>query len=181
VTCRGTVLGMPEAMQLKNVVFLLLVACGDKGDKEWTQRATPTVHKTIGGVGFSIDLPEGMRERLERDELHYDFVVKHNGEDYVKPLEIYVSTTTSAKPTLDEELKSPLYSPTTVWVRKDSLPDGYILDYEANKDTYWVERTILGSPSLQCRFLVRAWDRGDNVKDKLPQAEKVCLSMKRDK
>ena len=168
-------------MQLKHFPFLLLVACGGDGDKEWTQRATPTVHKTVGGVGFSIDLPEGMRERVDGDRLHYDFVVKHNGEDYVKPLELYFSTTTSAKPTLDAELASPLYSGTTTLVRKDSLPDGYIIDYEANKDTYVVDRYILGTPTLECNFLVRAWDRGDNLKDKLPQAEKLCLSMRRDK
>jgi hypothetical protein len=166
-----------------SVLLVSLVACGgNNGPESWTKRPVKTVTGTVEGIKFSIDLPDGMRQKDEKDEAVWDFLVEHGGEKYSKTPEIRIKSGKYADKTLEDAMKSPVRSNTTNWVRKDTLPVGYIVAYEngayKGKEDYIVERYIAGEPSLECSIRVTPWTRGATVKDKLPQAEKICESLK---
>lgn len=166
-----------------SVLLVSLVACGgNNGPESWTKRSVKTVTATVNGIKFSIDLPDGMRQKDEKDEVDWDFLVDIGGEKYAKTPEVRVRSGEYADKTLDAALKSPMHKDTTNWVRKDTLPDGYIVAYEnaayKNKEDYIVERYLASEPSLECSIRVTPWTRGATVKDKLPQVEKICESLK---
>jgi hypothetical protein len=173
-----------DAMKtIASVLLMSAVACGgNKAPESWTTRPVKTVAGTVAGIKFSIDLPEGMRQKDEKDEAVWDFLVKIGDEEYAKTPEIRIKSGTYADKTLEEAMKSPMRTDVSNWVRKDALPDGYILAYEngayKGKEDYIIERYIAGEPSLECSIRVTPWTRGATVKDKLPQAEKICESLK---
>lgn len=171
-------------MKIRAIVFACaLAACGKKGAPEdWTKRPVKTTTASVRGIKFSIDLPEGMRQKDERDEAVWDFLVEMGGEKYAKTPEIRIKSGQYADKTLEDAMKSPIRQKVTNWVRKDTLPDGYIIAFENDmykgKEDYIVERYIGSEPSLECWIRVSPWTRGATVKDKLPQVEKICESVK---
>ena len=165
---------------MRREILVLVAACGSKGaGEDWTRRATKPVTATVDGVKFSIDLPEGMREKDAPEEVTFDFHVTIDGEGYTKTPEFHVRTDKYGDKTLDDFVKN-WGKDVTVWLRKEAQPDGYLASYEnpayKGKDDYLVERHGDG---LQCSARVTPWNRGDTVKDKVPLIEKMCLSLKR--
>ena len=164
---------------MKNIVIWVLVmaaACGKGDGDDWSTKPLKTVSGTTKGIAFTIDLPDGMRQKVDDDNVRYDFLVG----DYAKTPEIIVGATGWAK-TLDDYLKTE--TETKNWLRKEALPDGYITSSENSsypgKEDYlvYVYRTF-GDKTLTCHARVTPWTKGAQVKDKVPLVEKMCLSMK---
>ncbi len=173
---------MTAAMHIKAcVIALALVGCS-KGPEHWAKRPVKPLSKTVAGVAFTIELPEGMVEKPDGDGLKWDFEVERGGEKYIKTPWVMISSAKYADKTLDAYMKSPVHKDVTNWVRKDTLPDGYVVSYEnpayKGKDDYLIERVIVGDPGLDCTVRLGAWERGDDVKAAIPQAEKMCTSIK---
>jgi hypothetical protein len=166
-------------MKLAALAFVLVAACGggSDSDSDWTQKPIETVSIEVNGTKLTIDLPKGMRQTPESGGVTFDF---HVG-GYVKTPGISIREG-ALDATLDDYIKGePKVDP---WLRKDTLPDGYIATYEntayKGKEDYlvFVQRT-LGDKVFRCSLRVTPWSRGAKVKDKLPLAEKICLSLKR--
>src|SRR5437016_2539477 len=86
---------------------LLLAACGSKGaGEDWTKKPIKTVTATVDGQKLSIALPDGMRQKDEKDEVTWDFHVTIDGEGYVKTPELHVRTGKYAEKTLDDYVKN---------------------------------------------------------------------------
>jgi hypothetical protein len=158
---------------------LMLVACGKGGGggDDWTTHPVKTVSATSKGVAFTIDLPDGMRQKPDGDRVEFDFLV---GE-YTKTPNFTISVGGFAK-TIDDYVKTE--PKVDNWLRKEALPDGgYIASYENSaykgKEDYlvYVYRPV-GDKVLTCHARVTPWERGASVKDKVPLVEKACLSMK---
>jgi hypothetical protein len=153
------------------VIAVALLACGKDGG-DWTTRKIAPVTATFEGKSFTIDLPEGMRQKADKYEVRWDFL---EGE-YAKTPEISVSTHAAWK-TVDDYAKSE--SKVTTWVRKETFPDGFIVAHEnttyPGKEDYIVY-AVKGD--WGCMARVTPWSRGDSVKDKLPAVEQMCLSIK---
>jgi hypothetical protein len=165
---------MPR-MKLILISILAVAACGGKGD-DWTKRQVKTVPVTVGGVALTIDLPEGMRQKVDGDAVRFDFLV----DEYAKTPEITIRAGGYAK-TLDDYLKTE--KSTENWLRKEALPDGYITSsensYYKGKEDYLVYAyRVFGDKTMTCSARVTPWTRGASVKDKVPLVEKMCLSMK---
>ncbi len=157
------------------IVLGCAAACGGKGD-DWTKRPIKTVSATVKGIAFTIDLPDGMRQKTRDDEVEWDFLV---GE-YAKTPDISVSAGGFAK-TLDDYVKTE--PKVDNWLRKDSLPDGYIASnendtYKGKEDYIVYAYRAFGDTVLTCHARVTPWERGATVKDKVPLVEKMCLSIK---
>jgi hypothetical protein len=166
-------------MKLSHLCALALTlvasACGS-GDKDWTQRPLKTVTGTTKEVAFSIELPDGMEKQDDGGMVRFDFHI----DGRHKTPEISVGTADYA-PTLDDYLKTE--PGVTNWIRKDTLPDGYIVSYENSsykgREDYLVfARRAIGGKTLTCNARVTPWTKGATTKDKLPALEKICLSLK---
>jgi hypothetical protein len=165
-------------MKILSVLAFAAVACGkgSGGGDDWTQRPVKPVSGTVKGLAFTIDLPEGMRQKTQPDEVEFDFKV---GE-YAKTPDVTISAGGYAK-TLEDYMKTEPKVDT--WLRKDTLPDGYIATYEntayKGKEDYLVYAyRKFGDTVLTCHARVTPWERGATTKDKLPLLEKACLSIK---
>lgn len=156
---------------------IALAACGKGDDADWTTRPVKTIAATAGGIGFTIDLPDGMRQKADGDGVKFDILV----DDYVKTPEVSIGAGGFAK-TLDDYVKSE--PRVDNWLRKTTLPDGgYIASYEnenyKGKDDYIVYAYHpFGDKVLTCNARVTPWTRGASTKDKVPLVEKICLSLK---
>ena len=148
-----------------------LGACGGS-DGDWTTRAVKPVSASFNGKAFTIDLPEGMRQKTDKYEVRWDFL---EGE-YAKTPEISVSDGAAWKSVEDYAKASPRI---TTYLRKENFPDGFIVAHENDsypgKEDYLVYAFKGG---WGCSARVTPWKRGDAVKDKLPLVEKMCLSIK---
>jgi len=168
-------------MQKLLIVALVVGACGGGGGAggggdDWTSKPIKTVAATVDGIAFTIDLPDGMRQKAEDGGVHFDFLV---GE-YVKTPEVTVRAGGFAK-TLEDYLKSE--ASTKDWLRKDTLPDGYITSaensaYKGKEDYLVYAYRTAGDKVLTCQARVTPWSRGATTKDKVPLVEKMCLSLK---
>ena len=151
--------------------LLVFAACGGGGG-DWTTRKVAPVTASFEGKSFTIDLPEGMRQKADKYEVRWDFL---EGE-YAKTPEISVSTHAAWK-TVDDYAKSE--SKVTTWVRKETLADGFIavhenMNYPGKED--YIVYAVKGD--WGCMARVTPWSKGDKVLDKLPAVEKMCLSIK---
>src|SRR4051812_18926323 len=160
-------------MRTAAVVLLVAAACGKGSGDDWTKRPVKTQSATVKGVAFTIDLPDGMRKKEEPDEVRWDFLV----DGYAKTPEVSVSATGWAD-SLDKYLETE--KDVTNWLRKDSLPDGYVVSYENSsykgKEDYLIyvyKKT--GDKVLTCHARVTPWTKGASTKDKVPAVEKMCL------
>lgn len=165
-------------MKLAALVITLAAACGGGGPgSDWTKKPIETVPIEVDGTKLTIDVPKGMRLEAESGGVTFDF---HVG-GYVKTPRISVRSGGFAA-TLEDYVKGE--PQVDNWVRKDALPDGYVVSYENSaykgQEDYlvFVHRT-LGDKVFTCSLRVTPWARGATVKDKLPLAEKICLSLKR--
>jgi hypothetical protein len=153
-------------------MLALLAACGSSSG-DWTSKPIVSVSSEADGIKFTIDAPEGMRVRGAELDFHID--------GYVKTPNIRISKGGTYAKTLDDFKKS--NKDVTDWIRAETLPDGYIATYEntayKGKEDYLVhvEKTANGK-TLACDARVTPWDKGATTKDKLPQLEKICLSIK---
>ena len=159
-------------MRAAALVLIGATACGGGSSGDWTTRAVKPVTATFNGKAFTIDLPEGMREKTDKYEVRWDF---HEG-DYAKTPEISVSDQAAWK-TADDYAKS--NPKVATYVRKETFPDGFIVSHE--NDTYpgkeyYLVYAVKGG--WGCSARVTPWRKGDSVKDKLPLVEKMCLSIK---
>ena len=156
---------------MRVLALAVLAACGGGGG-DWTTRAVKPVAASFNGKAFTIDLPEGMRQKADKYEVRWDFLEG----DYVKTPEITVSDTAGWK-TLEDYAKS--NPKVATYVRKDALPDGFIVAHENDsypgKEYYLVYMVKAG---WGCSARVTPWSKGDSVKDKLPAVEQMCLSLK---
>ena len=160
------------------ITSVLVAACskGDNGD-DWSKRAVKTVSASARGVAFTIDLPDGMRQRPDRGDVEFAFHI----DGYTKTPQFTIGTGGVAK-TIDEYVK---FEPNVDnWLRKETLPDGgFIASHEnaayKGKEDYlvYVYRPS-GENGLSCLARVTPWSRGATVKDKVPLIEKACLSLK---
>lgn len=156
---------------MKSLALLLLVACGDSSSTDWTKRKVVSSNETIDGVAFSIELPEGMRKRVEKDQLHWDFHEK----DRVFTPDVEVSPKAAFKTAADflgfMHVQKPL--------RNDALPDGFVIATEnpsyPGKEDYLIY--AMRGP-VGCMVRVAPWSRGEDVKAKLGAAAQLCLSIK---
>ncbi len=172
-------------MQKLVIAVFVLAACGggsgggssgSGGGDDWTSKPIKTVSATADGVAFTIDLPDGMRQKPDSGGVTFDFLV---GE-YAKTPEVTVRAAGFAK-TLEEYMKSE--PRTSEWLRKDTLPDGYIAsaenpNYKGKEDYVVYAYHSAGDKVLTCHARVTPWSRGATTKDKLPLVEKICLSLK---
>jgi hypothetical protein len=162
---------------MRRVLCLIIAAgCGGGGGDDWTKRPVKPVSATVEGIAFAIELPEGMRLKAKPDEARWDFLV---GE-YAKTPEITVREGGFAK-TLEDYLK--VEPKVDNWLRKETLPDGYIVSnendaYKGQEDYLVYVYKTFGDKVLTCHARVTPWERGATVKDKVPLVEKMCLSMK---
>lgn len=153
-----------------------LLACGkgDDGPQHWSKRATETVTATVGGVAFSIDVPQGMRQKTEDDEVAFDY---HLGDRVYTP---DITIRVASKPhTLAAYLET---ESAKDFLRKEEVPGGFVTSaenpYYKGKEDYLVhvEKTA-GDKALTCDARVTRWSQGDKVKDNVPKLEAVCLSL----
>jgi hypothetical protein len=173
---------MPRMKRHEGMLFVVIgtslcaAACGKGGGGDWTSRPIKPITVTVDGVKLTIDAPDGMRQKEDHGQLRLDFL---DGE-YVKTPDITIGIGGYAK-TIDDFVKTE--PKVDSWVRKEALPDGYVASYEnptyKGKEDYlvYVNRT-LGDKVVTCNVRLTPWDRGATVKDKIPQAEKICLSIK---
>jgi hypothetical protein len=152
-------------------VIAALVACGGGGSKDWSERKLVTSNETIGAVKFSIELPEGMAKKADHGQLHWDF--REDGR--VKTPDVDVSDKAAFK-SLEDYVT---FAHVKEFVRKDKLPDGFIVAHEnpsfPGKQDYIVY--AMRGP-VGCMLRVTRWSKDDDVKAKLPIAEKFCESIK---
>ena len=158
------------------LAILGAAACGGGKKADWTSRPIKTVSATTGGVAFTIDLPDGMRQKDDKDEVEWDIL----DDGRVHTPELDVSAGAYAK-TIDEYVKTEPNVKT--WLRKDKLADGYVVSHE--NDAYegkddWIVYAYreLGGKVLTCHARVTPWAPGETAKDKVPLVEKMCLSIK---
>jgi len=163
-------------MRIAWVCVLAAAACGTGSGDDWTKKPVKPVSATVKGIPFTIELPEGMRQKAEADEVRWDFHV----DGYAKTPEVTVSAAGWA-----DSLEKYLETEKSVdnWLRKDSLPDGYVVSYENSaykgKEDYIVYvYKKAGDKVLTCSARVTPWTRGAKTKDKVPLVEKMCLSLK---
>lgn len=146
------------------------------GMSDWTKLPVKTVSATVKGLAFTIDLPEGMRQTLDRDDVAFDFHV--NGRVYTPSFTISAG---SVAMTLDDYVK--FQNKVENWLRKDTLPDGYVVSYEnpnyKNSQDYitYVHRAF-GDQVLTCRARLTPSSPEGKPKDQVPTVEKACLSLK---
>ena len=164
-------------MRTAALAIILTAACGGGSDSDWTKKGTETVSIDVEGSKLTIDVPKGMRMKSESDGVTFDFLV---GE-YVKTPDISIREGGFAA-TIDDYVKGE--AKVDNWLRKDTLPDGYIVSYENSaykgKEDYVVfAHRTLGDKVFTCSVRVTPWSRGAKVKDKVPLAEQICLSLKR--
>ena len=158
------------------MVCVLVAACGKGGGDDWTKKPVKTVSATVKGHAFTIELPEGMREKAEADEVRWDFHI----DGYVKTPEITVRAGGWAD-SIEKYVESEKGADN--WLRKEATPDGYIASYENHnykgKEDYlvYVYKKV-GDTVLTCSARVTPWTRGATTKDKVPLVEKMCLSLK---
>lgn len=158
------------------VLVIALAGCSKGGVPDWTKRAVKTVSATVKGVAFTIDLPEGMRQKDDGGDVVFDFLI--DGRVYTP--EFMIKTGYVAK-TLDEYVAFAREADN--WLRKEALPDGYVVSYEnpsyKGKEDYitYVYRTF-GDQALVCSARLAPSSRGGKTKDQVPAVEKVCLSLK---
>jgi hypothetical protein len=167
---------MVGAMKFLLAIGLCVAACGSKDGDDWTKRSTKAVSGTVEGIKFTIDLPDGMRQRDSNGQVEFDFLV---GE-YVKTPNITIGAGGFAK-TLEEYIA--FEKTTDNWIRKDKLPDGYITtaensNYKGKEDYVVYLYKAVGDKVLTCNARVTPWSPGASVKDKLPLVEKICQSLK---
>jgi hypothetical protein len=156
---------------VKLAVLVLLAACGGGGG-DWSARKVAPVTGTFNGKAFTIELPQGMTQTPSKYEVTFDF--REDGR--VHTPSVTVSDSAGWK-TLDDYVKSE--TKVSTWVRKDTLPNGFIAAHEntayPGREDYVVYSVIDG---WGCMVRVTPWKKGDSVKDKLPAAEQMCLSLK---
>jgi len=158
------------------MVCVLAAACGKGGGDDWTKKPVKPVSGTVKGHAFTIELPEGMTQKTEADEVRWDFHV----DGYTKTPEISVRAGGWAD-SLDKYIESE--KDTDNWLRKEATSDGYIASYENHtykgKEDYlvYVYKKV-GDYVLTCSGRVTPWTRGATTKDKVPLIEKMCLSLK---
>ena len=162
-------------MRITLAAVCVVAACGGGGE-DWTKKPTETVSGKVDGVAFTIEVPKGMRQKAEADELRFDFLV----DDRVFTPDIVIREGAFAK-TLDDYVKGE--PKVASWIRKESLADGYVVSYEnpnyKGKEDYLVYAIkTVGDKVLTCSGRVTRWSKDDKVKDKVPALEKVCLSIK---
>lgn len=171
------------------VVLVLLVACNEKhapqpSEPHWTKRPIVTASGTTkNGVAFTIDLPEGMRARPRgKTAIEYDLNERRTGIRFV-----------ISEGCVEDALEdmTATHRDDTKWIRRDTLPaGGFIASYE-NPDhddandlivkachPFGDEMQYAGS-GMTCYAEVTPWHDGDRVRDALPVAEKLCLSLRR--
>src|SRR4051794_40391642 len=106
-------------MRTMLILCVAAAACGKGGSSDWTKRAVKPVAASADGVEFTIDLPEGMRQKADHGSVEFDFL---EGE-YVKTPNITIGTAGFAK-TIEDYVKQESSSGTDNWIRKEALPDG---------------------------------------------------------
>jgi hypothetical protein len=163
-------------IMLGAAAIVAIAACGksDSGPEHWSKRPTETVSATVGGQGFTIEVPKGMRQEAEADEVRFDFL---EGE-YVFTPEIVVR--------LGKELGSPekdlQYEKDPNVLRKEAMADGWVVSmensYYKGKEDYIVHaEKKAGDKVFVCNARVTPWKKGETVKDKVGLVEKMCLSI----
>ena len=161
-------------MRMLAICLVVAAACGGKGE-DWTKRPLKQVIATSGGIKFTIEVPDGMRQRPDGDGVQWDFLI----DDRVFTPDITVRAGGYAK-TLDEYVATD--KTVDQWIRKDTLPDGYIAtnenpSYKGREDYLVYVYKKVGDSALTCHARVTPWRKGGKTKDQLPQLEKICLSM----
>jgi hypothetical protein len=154
----------------------LAIGCGKGGGDDWTKKPTKQVSGTVKGQAFTIEIPDGMRQKAEADEVRWDFLV----DGYAKTPEITVRAGGWAD-SLDKYVETE--KSVDNWLRKEATADGYIASYENHnykgKEDYLVYAyKKVGDKVLTCSARVTPWTRGATTKDKVPLIEKMCLSLK---
>src|SRR5262245_36718063 len=93
--------------------LVLAAACGGKGE-DWTKRALKPATATAGSIKFTIQIPDGMRQREDHGAVEWDFLI----DDRVFTPDINVSAGGYAK-TLDEYVATE--KSVDNWIRKEQL------------------------------------------------------------
>jgi hypothetical protein len=156
------------------LVCALLAGCGGKSE-DWSKRPLETKAAKADDINFTIDVPKGMRQKDDAGGVVWDFLI--DGRVYTP--DISVRAGGYAK-TLDEYLATE--KSVENWVRKETLPDGYVASYEnpsykGREDYIVYVYKKFGDKVLTCNARVTPWEKGGKTKDKLPQLEKICSSM----
>lgn len=164
---------------MRTALLLLgvLAACGGGGSgDDWSKRPVKPISATVDGIAFTIEVPEGMRQRAKADELELDFHV----DGYAKTPNLRIRAGGFAE---SVEKYAETQQAVETWLRKEATPDGYIASHENSsykgKEDYIVYAyKKVGDKVLTCSARVTPWSKGDKVKDKVPLVEKMCLSIK---
>ena len=159
-------------------IAVLGAACGGGGGggNDWSKKAVKPVTGTIEGAAFSIEVPEGMRQKTDPKSLELDFLV--DGRVFTPNLTIRQG---GFAHTVDDYVKGE--PKVATWLRKEATADGYIVSYEnasyPGKEDYIVySLKKVGDKEWTCSARVTRWSKDDKVKDKVPLVEKMCLSLK---
>ncbi len=165
-------------MKALGLATLLVIGCGGKdGGEDWSTRPLEEVTANTDGILFSIKIPKGMRQKeAAGGGVVWDFLVDGRvyspditvrAAGYADTLEKYVET--------EKRVDN--------WLRKDTLPDGYVATYEnasyKGREDYlvYVYKKV-GDKVLTCSARVTPWVKGGKTKDKVPLVENMCLSMR---
>ena len=163
------------------VVLLILVGCKSKSLDEWTTMPSNAVTAEVDGVKMTADLWQGVWPVHGSEEGRKDYTYQRAiGADMaVSPPSF--SFTLGGPDTLEDFVKK--RAKVTNWLRKDTLPDGYVASFEnpanAGAGDYFIYvHRVAGTAKLNCEARVAPWDAGGNSKDEVPLLEKACLSLR---
>lgn len=154
----------------KVLALLFVAACGGDSD-HWSTRKLVASNETVAGKAFSIELPEGMRRRVDGDQIRWDF---HEDDRTMLP-EVDVGPKFHYKSAAEYRADHNV----TAAIHEQNLPDGFIVTHEntpnSGRQDYII--TAVRGP-LECSIRVTPWRRSEDTRSKLGAAEQICLSIK---
>jgi hypothetical protein len=160
------------------LAFVVLGACkkseGPAG-KDWSQTALKPYEGVADGIGFTVQVPEGMKATAEEIRTEWEAV---DGDEFTSP-HVTVSRTFVVPESIDEAVESVMPGEKDVIAKKEALPDGFLVVWHTPKKGLVRAQVyrIAGENALDCRASI-ANDAGiPNFDGTTAWLEKICLSL----
>jgi hypothetical protein len=158
-------------------LLISLAACGDGGPPAWNKEPVASVAGSVEGIAYTIDLPKGVELSKHSDAKEQEYQFHHDGRVHAPWVTIRKGY---KKQTLAEgkqfDAKSPILheaESATGWI--------YAVEnsaYKSSEDYIIRAQTYAGDNAIDCSVRIFPPKKGGSAKELIPDAEKICQSLK---